>query len=139
MLIKKSNEVITSGNLVGSPWDLTIACSDEEKTNDLHHSCKYELDISISQPSRRPRKRFFDLFKWFTIIVTKVMNFIVVLASFIYKRFSNEICEGFHICFNISGLSLRSNAIKDLCLLVLHQLVVGWIGKADVPTSDIRA
>ena len=33
MFIKKSNEVITSGDLVGPPRDLTIACSDREKTN----------------------------------------------------------------------------------------------------------
>ena len=37
------------------------------------------------------------------------------------------------------GLSLQSNAIKDLCPLILHQLVVGWIGKAHGLTSDIKA
>ena len=37
------------------------------------------------------------------------------------------------------GLSLQSNAIKDLCSLILHQLVVGWIGKAHGLTSDIKA
>ena len=53
-------------------------------------------------------------------------------------------CEGgivrdFTICSNSNGLGLRSNAIKDLCPLILHQLVVGWIGKAHSPTSGIRA
>ena len=36
----------------------------------------------------------------------------------------------FTIFSNTNGLGLRSNAIKDLCPLILHQLVVGWIGKA---------
>ena len=45
----------------------------------------------------------------------------------------------FTICSNINGLGLRSNAIKDLCPLILHQLAVGWIGKAHGPTSDTKA
>ena len=44
----------------------------------------------------------------------------------------------FTIRFNTNGLGLRSNAIKDLCPLILYQLVVGWIGKAHSPTSGIR-
>ena len=36
----------------------------------------------------------------------------------------------FTIHSNTNGLGLRSNAIKDLCPLILHQLVVGWINKA---------
>ena len=40
---------------------------------------------------------------------------------------------------NTNGLGLRLNAIKDLCPLILHQLIVGWIGKAHGPTSGIRA
>ena len=36
----------------------------------------------------------------------------------------------FTIRFNTNGFGLRSNAIKDLCPLILHQLVIGWIGKA---------
>ena len=45
----------------------------------------------------------------------------------------------FTIRSNINGLGLRSNAIKDLCPLILYQLVVGWIGKVHGLTSDIRA
>ena len=53
-------------------------------------------------------------------------------------------CEGgivrdFTIRSNTNGLGLRSNAIKNVCPLILHQLVVGWIGKAHGPTSGIRA
>ena len=53
-------------------------------------------------------------------------------------------CEGgivrdFTIHSNTNGLGLRLNAIKDLYSLILHQLVVGWIGKAHDPTSGIRA
>ena len=40
----------------------------------------------------------------------------------------------FTIHSNTNGLGLRSNAIKDLCPLILHQLVVGWIGEAHGPT-----
>ena len=46
----------------------------------------------------------------------------------------------FIIRSNTNELGLRSNAIKDLCALILHQLVVGWIGKAHDPTyigSDV--
>ena len=44
-------------------------------------------------------------------------------------------CEGgivrdFTIRSNTNGFGLRSNAIKDLCPLILHQLVIGWISKA---------
>ena len=42
----------------------------------------------------------------------------------------------FIIHFNTNGLGLRSNAIKDLCPLILYQLVVGWIGKAHGPTNS---
>ena len=45
----------------------------------------------------------------------------------------------FIIRSNTNGLGLRSNAIKDLCLLILHQLVIGWIGKTHDPTNGIRA
>ena len=45
----------------------------------------------------------------------------------------------FTICSNTNGLGLRLNAIKDMCPLILHQLVVGWIGKAHDSTSGIRA
>ena len=45
----------------------------------------------------------------------------------------------FTIRSNINGLGLRSNAIKDLCPLILYQLVVGWIRKVHGLTSDIRA
>ena len=45
----------------------------------------------------------------------------------------------FTICSNTNGLGLRLNARKDLCPLILHQLVVGWIGKAYSPISGIRA
>ena len=53
-------------------------------------------------------------------------------------------CEGrivkdFRVRSNTNGLGLRSNAIKDLCPLILHQLVVGWIGKAHGPSIGIRA
>ena len=44
----------------------------------------------------------------------------------------------FIIRSNTNELGLRSNAIKDLCPLILYQLVVGWIGKAHSPTSGIR-
>ena len=44
----------------------------------------------------------------------------------------------FTIRSNTNRLGLRSNAIKDLYPLILHQLVVGWIGKAHGPTSGIR-
>ena len=49
-------------------------------------------------------------------------------------------CEGgivrdFIIRSNTNGLGLRSNAIKDLYPFILHQLVVGWIGKAHGPTQ----
>ena len=40
----------------------------------------------------------------------------------------------FTIRSNTNGLGQQSNAIKDLCPLILHQLVVGWIGKAHGPT-----
>ena len=46
--------------------------------------------------------------------------------------------KDFTIRSNANGLGLRSNAIKDLCPLILHQLVVGWIGKAHGPISGIR-
>ena len=51
-------------------------------------------------------------------------------------------CEGgivrdFTIRFNTNGLGLRSNTIKDLCPLILHKLVVGWIDKAYGPTKCI--
>ena len=49
-----------------------------------------------------------------------------------------ETVRDFTIRSNTNGLGVRSNAIKDLCPLILHQLVVGWIGKAHDPTSDIR-
>ena len=45
----------------------------------------------------------------------------------------------FTIRSNTNGLSLRLNAIKDLCPLILHQLVLGWIGKAHGLISGIRA
>ena len=45
----------------------------------------------------------------------------------------------FTIHSNTNGLGLRSNAIKDLCPLILHQLVVGWIGKAHCPTRVFRS
>ena len=48
----------------------------------------------------------------------------------------------FTIHSNTNGLGLRSNAIKDLWPLILHQLVVGWIDKAHGPighsTLDIN-
>ena len=45
----------------------------------------------------------------------------------------------FTIPFNTNGLGLRSNAIKDLCPLILHQLVVGWIDKAHGLTSGRKS
>ena len=48
------------------------------------------------------------------------------------------IVRDFTIRSNTNGLGLRSNVIKDLCPLIRHQLVVGWIGKAHGPTSGIR-
>ena len=45
----------------------------------------------------------------------------------------------FPIRSNTNRLGLQSNAIKDLCPLSLHQLVVGWIGKAHGLTSGIKA
>ena len=45
----------------------------------------------------------------------------------------------FTIRSNINGLGLQSNAIKDLCPVILHQLVIGWIGKTHDPTNGIRA
>ena len=45
----------------------------------------------------------------------------------------------FTIRSNTNGLGLQSNAIKDLCPLILHQLVVGWIGKTHGLTSGIKA
>ena len=51
----------------------------------------------------------------------------------------NKNYEGFHNHSNTNGLGLRLNAIEDLCPLILHQLVVGWIDKAHSPTSGIRA
>ena len=41
----------------------------------------------------------------------------------------------FTIRSNTNGLGLRSNTIKDLCPLILHQLVFGWIGKAHDSTG----
>ena len=52
---------------------------------------------------------------------------------------SSTTVRDFTIRSNTNGLGLRSNAIKDLCPLILHQLVVGWIGKAYGLTSGIRA
>ena len=47
---------------------------------------------------------------------------------------SRIVREGLWWIFTIrskpNGLGLRLNTIKDLCSLILHQLVVGWIGKA---------
>ena len=53
-------------------------------------------------------------------------------------------CEGgivryFIIHSNTNGFGLQSNAIKDLCPVILHQLVIGWIGKTHDPTNGIRA
>ena len=50
-------------------------------------------------------------------------------------------CEGgivrdFTIRSNTNGLGLWLNAIKDLCPLILHRLVVGWI--AHSPTNGIK-
>ena len=45
----------------------------------------------------------------------------------------------FTIRSNTNGLGLQLNAIKYLCPLILHQLVIGCIGKAHGPTNDIRA
>ena len=55
------------------------------------------------------------------------------------EEFSIHNVRDFTICFNTKGLGLRLNVIKDLCLLILHQLIVGWIGKAHSLTSGIRA
>ena len=44
----------------------------------------------------------------------------------------------FTIRSNTNGLGLRSNAIKDLCPLILHQLVTGWIGKAHGLKNSIK-
>ena len=52
---------------------------------------------------------------------------------------SPTIVRDFTIRCNTNGLGLRSNAIKDLCPLILHQLVVGWIAKAHGLTSGIKA
>ena len=49
-----------------------------------------------------------------------------------------KIVRDFTIRSNTNGFGLRSNAIKDLCPLIFHQLVVGWIGKAHDPTSGIK-
>ena len=46
--------------------------------------------------------------------------------------------RNFTIHSNSNELGLQLNAIKDLCLLILHQLVVGWIGKAHGSTSGIK-
>ena len=43
----------------------------------------------------------------------------------------------FTICSNTNGFGLQSNVIKDLYFLILHQLVVGWIGKAHGPTQNL--
>ena len=62
------------------------------------------------------------------------------IGSSCWSRIVKEGLWGiFTICSNTNGLGLRSNAIKDLCPLILHQLVIGWIGKAHGPTSGIRA
>ena len=45
--------------------------------------------------------------------------------------------RNFTIHSNSNELGLQLNAIKDLCLLILHQLVVGWIGKAHGLTTPI--
>ena len=44
------------------------------------------------------------------------------------------IVRDFTIRTNTNGLGLRSNARKNLYPFILHQLVVGWIGKAHGPT-----
>ena len=49
------------------------------------------------------------------------------------------IVRDFTIRSNTNELGLQSNAIKDLYPLILHQLVIGWIGKAHDLTSGIRA
>ena len=51
-------------------------------------------------------------------------------------------CEGgivryFIIHSNNNGFGLQSNAIKDLCPLILYQLVIGWIGKAHGCISNL--
>ena len=57
------------------------------------------------------------------------------IGSSCWSRIVREGLWGiFTICSNTNGLGLRSNAIKDLCPLILHQLVIGWIGKAHGPT-----
>ena len=61
-------------------------------------------------------------------------------AQFICYNESNMIIgdvRDFTIRSNTNGLGLRSNAIKDLCPLIIHQLVVGWIGKAHGSTGEI--
>ena len=53
------------------------------------------------------------------------------------SHFSNiRVVRDFTIHSNTNGLGLRSNAIKDLCPLILHQLVIGWIGKAHGSTPS---
>ena len=47
---------------------------------------------------------------------------------------TNTFVRDFTIRSNTNGLGLQSNAIKDLYPLILHLLVVGWIGKAHSPT-----
>ena len=64
---------------------------------------------------------------------------VVSKPSYRFKSLESH-CEGgivrdFTICSNTNGLVLWSNVIKDLCSLILHQLVVGWIGKAYGSTS----
>ena len=49
-----------------------------------------------------------------------------------------DIVRDFTIRSNTNGLGLRSNVIKNLCPLILHQLIIGWIGKAYGLTSGIR-
>ena len=43
----------------------------------------------------------------------------------------------FTIRSNTNELGLRSNVIKDLCPLILHQLITGWISKAHGPIVTI--
>ena len=52
-------------------------------------------------------------------------------------HYEGGIVRDFTIRSNTNGLGLQSNAIKDLCPLILHQLVVGWISKAHGPTKMI--
>ena len=49
-----------------------------------------------------------------------------------------RIVRDFTIRSNTNGLGLWPNAIKDLYPLILHQLVVGWIGKAHSPTVQFE-